>query len=288
MAVILALGAGFFFGSSAVAIRSGFLRRPSADPDDVSLCLVTVSVAVPTVLAVASRQFSSPAELWSFFVLGVIAPAASALLWVRAVQRAGAARASLFLGTTPLWAVIIALAALGEPFELPLTIGCVLIVLGTVFFYRERERPTDFSWVGVPLALGAATLFALRDSGARLASEETSAPPFAAATATLLGGALFLCIFIFASRGVPKRVVRPSVSIAFVLAGLCHGTATSLLYEALARGRITIVAPLTSTSALWGVTMAAIVLGRREAIGPRLLLAAACVVAGGAVIGAFR
>jgi drug/metabolite transporter (DMT)-like permease len=291
-AVFLALAAGFFFGASAVAIRSGFLRRPLADPDLASICLVLSGLAIPSLLVVATGKSADLGELWPFFVLGAISPAASALLWVRAVQHAGAARASLFLGTTPLWAVLIAIAALGEPFELPLSVGCILIVLGTVVVYREQIRPDDFLWIGIPLALGAAILFALRDNGARLASEQTTAPSLAAATATLLGGAVCLAVFVLATRrlaGAPvARLSQTSIPLDFVVAGLCHGGATALLYEALARGRITVVEPLTSTSALWGVTLAAVVLGRHEAIGLRLLVAATCVVIGGALIGVYR
>jgi drug/metabolite transporter (DMT)-like permease len=290
-AIILALGAGFFFGASAVAIRSGFLRHPLADPDLASICLVASGLAIPSVLVLATRPPLDLEELWPFVILGAISPAASALLWVRAVQRAGAARASLFLGTTPLWAVLIAIAALGEPFEVPLSVGCILIVLGTVVVYRERIRPDSFSWIGIPLALGAAVLFALRDNGARLASEETATASLAAATATLLGGAVCLMGFRLATRRLHNAAVRaswPPIPLAFVVAGLCHGGATALLYEALARGRITVVEPLTSTSALWGVTLAAVVLGRHEAIGLRLLAAAICVVLGGALIGIYR
>jgi drug/metabolite transporter (DMT)-like permease len=290
-AVFLALAAGFFFGASAVAIRSCFLRQPLADPDLASICLVLSGLTIPGVLVLATRQSWDLAEIWPFFILGAISPAASALLWVRAVQRAGAARASLFLGTTPLWAVLIAIAVLGEPFELALSIGCILIVLGTVVVYGEQIRPDDFSWIGIPLALGAAMLFALRDNGARLASEETTTASLTAATATLLGGAVCLAAFVLATRRLsdaPVRVSPRSIPPAFVLAGLCHGGATAFLYEALARGRITVVEPLTSTSALWGVTLAAVVLGRHEAIGPRILAAATCVVLGGALIGVYR
>jgi len=130
---------------------------------------------------------------------------------------------------------------------------------------------------------------ALRDNGARLASQETATASLAAATATLLGGAVCLAGFGLATRRLHNPAVRVSwPPLAFVIAGLCHGGATALLYEALARGRITVVEPLTSTSALWGVTLAAVVLGRHEAIGLRLLAAAICVVLGGALIGIYR
>ena len=51
---------------------------------------------------------------------------------------------------------------------------------------------------------------------------------------------------------------------------------------------MTIVAPLNATQSLWGVIFAAALLGKREAIGPRLLVAAVLVVAGGVLIGISR
>jgi uncharacterized membrane protein len=60
------------------------------------------------------------------------------------------------------------------------------------------------------------------------------------------------------------------------------------LVLALDRGRVTVVAPLYSTTALWTIFFAALVLGRSEVIGRRLVFAAVLVVAGGALIGASR
>jgi len=56
----------------------------------------------------------------------------------------------------------------------------------------------------------------------------------------------------------------------------------------LSRGDVTVVAPLNATQSLWAVLLAAAVLGRAEAVGPRLVLAAAFVVAGGVLVGATR
>ena len=75
---------------------------------------------------------------------------------------------------------------------------------------------------------------------------------------------------------------------AFAPAGICLGVAYLCLIVALDRGRVTIVAPLNATQSLWGVIFAATLLGKREAVGPRLLVAAVLVVAGGVLIGISR
>ena len=60
------------------------------------------------------------------------------------------------------------------------------------------------------------------------------------------------------------------------------------LFEAYYRGLVTVVSPLVATESLWGVTIAAFVLGRSERIGPRLVVGALLVVAGGVLIGVYR
>ncbi len=60
------------------------------------------------------------------------------------------------------------------------------------------------------------------------------------------------------------------------------------LIVALERGRVTVVAPLNATQSLWGVIFAATLMGKREAVGPRLFGAAVLVVAGGVLIGVSR
>jgi uncharacterized membrane protein len=60
------------------------------------------------------------------------------------------------------------------------------------------------------------------------------------------------------------------------------------LFEAYYRGRVTVVAPLVAVESLVGVALSALLLRESELVGKRLLLGAALIVAGGALIGAFR
>ena len=73
-----------------------------------------------------------------------------------------------------------------------------------------------------------------------------------------------------------------------LLSGLVYGVSYACLYSAFDRGRVTIVAPLVATESLWAVLISILVLRRSERIGARLLVAAAFVVGGGALISSFR
>jgi uncharacterized membrane protein len=74
---------------------------------------------------------------------------------------------------------------------------------------------------------------------------------------------------------------------AFVLAGVAFGLSYVALFEAFYRGRVSVVSPLVATESLWGVALTAIFV-RHEGIGRRVVVGALLVVAGGALIGAFR
>jgi drug/metabolite transporter (DMT)-like permease len=120
-------------------------------------------------------------------------------------------------------------------------------------------------------------------------ARESPIPPLVAATSLLLGAcAVLLVHYVAAGRGSAGvsesvRSFRP-----FLAAGVLIGLVYVTLVLALDRGRVTVVAPLYSTTALWTILFAALVLGRSEAIGRRLVFAALLVVAGSALISASR
>jgi drug/metabolite transporter (DMT)-like permease len=122
----------------------------------------------------------------------------------------------------------------------------------------------------------------------RAASDDATLDPLVRTVVSLAAAALVLVTWAAiknrARTDVPVRAaIRP-----FLPAGACLGAAYLSLIVALDRGPVTIVAPLNATQSLWGVIFAAALLGRREAIGPRLVAAALLVVAGGVLIGVSR
>lgn len=105
-------------------------------------------------------------------------------------------------------------------------------------------------------------------------------PPAVAAATALLGGTILVAVW--ARRGVSRGW------LAFVPAGLLFGASYVSLFEAYYRGRVTVVAPLVAIESLVGVGLSVLLLRESEVVGRRLLVAAALIVAGGALIGAFR
>src|SRR5215210_4768495 len=273
----------------AVAIR--FALRRTDDPELGALATSSVALVVTAVIGLISVPDSrslDPGELWPFLLAGAIAPGSSQILFMRAVREAGAARTSVLMGAAPLVSVGIALVALHEPVRAPLLAGAGLIVAGGVALAGERVRPEDFRRLGVLFALVATVLFAVRDNLLRWLAEDTDATALVTAPVSLLAGAGTIGIYLLVTRRGSwasgfGRAVR-----VFVPSGLLFGLSYAALFEAYYRGRVSVVAPLVATESLWGVLFAALLLRRSELVGRKLVLGALLIVAGGALIGAWR
>jgi len=270
-AVLLAVASAALFGAMTVAIRVGLRTGESH-----AAALATILSALVVALAAAAVR---PAfhGLWPFLLAGLIAPGASQILFTRAVQEVGASRTSVIAGAAPLVAVAIALVFLGEPLSVPLVLGALAIVGGGVLLAVERDRPEHFRRVGLAYAGMAAVLFATRDNLVR--SLHGHATPEAAAAATLLAGALVAGVWT-------RRAPTARELGRFAPAGLFFGLSYLCLFAAYYHGRVTVVSPLVATESLWGVLFSALVIGRSEHVGRRIVAGAALIVAGGVLIGA--
>jgi drug/metabolite transporter (DMT)-like permease len=272
-AVLLALCSALAFGSLAVTLNFALRRCPDAE---LGAFATTLAALIP-VGAVALARFDWSGKVWPYLLAGLLAPGSSQVLYVVAIREAGSSRTALVVGAAPLVSVTIALAAFGEPVSAPLIVGAVLIVLGGIALARERVRPEAFRTIGLVLAFGSAAFFATRDNVVRRLATDNHVSPEFAAGATIVSGGVLIAFYLIARRGPrgPVRGLAPAFSYVF-------------LFEAFARGRVSIVSPLVAIESLVGVVLAAFVLGRSELVGRDLWIGAALIVAGGALIGAVR
>lgn len=285
-AVLFGLAAGALFGALSVSVQLG-LRR-GGDPEFGGFVTAATGFVVAATGALVEWGEVRPRELWPFFVVGFVVPGASQVLFTKAVRYAGPARSSILLGTAPLFAVVLALLVLDEPWKTELLAGTVLVVTGGAVLVRERMRPEHFRAIGAALALTCAVLFATRDNVVRWAARAEHPPPLLASATSLLAAAAGVLLYLVIFRRAEVTAKLPAALRAFVPAGFVLGIAYSCLLAAFDRGKVTVVAPLNATQAFWAVLLSAVLFRRTESIGPRIVAAAVLVVAGSAVIGAFR
>ena len=273
----------------SVALRMGLDR----DPDVALGTIATAATALVIGLVAAAGEEPSRGlhldSAWPFLLAGLLSPGAHACTGApltvagRNLQSLYPPDERLIYANSALEAArdAYALLFLTEPVSAPLLAGAVLVVAGGVLLARERDRPAHLNRLGLVFAFAGATLFAIRDNLVRhLAVGKTAVPPAVAAAAALLGGTVLIAVW--ARRGIGRRW------LPFVPAGLLFGGSYVSLFEAYYRGRVTVVAPLVAIESLAGVALSALLLRRSELVGKRLVVSAALIVAGGALIGAFR
>lgn len=287
-AVLLACCSAALFGALAVAVRFGL--RSVDDPELGALVTVAVALVLTTTIGLVSSAGDGFdwGELWPFLIAGAIAPGLSQLLFTRAVREAGAARTAVVMGIAPLVSVAIALTVLDEPFRVALVVAAALIVAGGIALAGERVRPDDFRHLGIVLAVGATLLFAVRDNLLRWLAGHTDTHALLTAPVTLLAGVGTIAIYLAATRGRNWTTGGGQAVRAFLPSGVLFGLSYVSLFEAFYRGRVTVVAPLVATESLWGVLFAVLLLQRTELVGKRVVVGAALIVAGAALIGASR
>lgn len=287
-AVLLGLLAGALFGAMTVAVRAGLVR--GGDPAlgavviSVSAFVVVAGLALPS----AVTEGVKPDVLWRFAAIGLVVPGVSQILIILAVRYAGPSRAAILVGTAPLGSVLLALALLDEQLRPALLVGTALIVAGGAALALDPGRPVGFRALGVVLALVCAALFAGRDNAVRWVARDVDVSPLQATAASLLASSIVSVVYVLATRRTVTARLARTTGRAFLPAGLFLAFAYAALVTGFDRGDVSIVAPLNATQSLWGIVFAALVYGRREAIGRRTVLASVLVVLGGALIGAFR
>ncbi|HEY7177640.1 MAG TPA: DMT family transporter [Gaiella sp.] len=283
-AVALALTSAALFGAMPVAVR--FALVPPLVPAAVGALFMQVATFAVLCVAAVVQGGGTAEGLAPFVLAGAIAPGLSNLFITTAIREAGSSRASVAFGMAPLFAVTIAVLGFGERPGAAVLVGASLIVGGGIALALEPERPRHVRSIGIVLALVGAALFALRDNLVRHLSLDTDVPSMTAGAVMLASSLVVTGLFVAARR---NRIAWPrSVVARWLLPGAFVGFSYIALFEAFYRGTVSVVAPIVATESLFGVLFSALLLRHSERIGARVVLGAALVVAGGALIAVAR
>jgi drug/metabolite transporter (DMT)-like permease len=289
-AVLLALASALSFGAMTVALRLALRTHPEADTGAVATTAVAfMMVAGAAAVEPGTGELARPKELAVFALAGLLAPGVSQTLFTLAIRDAGPSRASVVVGTAPLFAATLAILLLDEPFRWPLALGAALVVLAGVLLVGEPVRPEHFRVAGIGFAVLATLLFSSRDVVVRWYGEDAALGSVEAAAAALGAGWLVMVVWAALVRRarLADDLLRPAL-LRFAPAGVLFGLSYLLLFEAYYRGKVTEVSPLVATESLWAVLLSALLLRRSELVGRRILFGAALVATGGALISANR
>jgi drug/metabolite transporter (DMT)-like permease len=277
-AIALTLVATLFYGSALVITQFALRSAPPWRGAAISVPSAAVMFwCLAPFLLDAGRAHVGAVLI--FGLVGLLFPATVTLLSMEANRRMGPNLTGAVGNTTPLFAVLLAVVVLGEALGALQGLGIAVIVAGVTLLSLDRSRAGGRwpLWVLV-LPIAAAAVRGAAPPAIKLGLAAWN-DPLAAALITYTVSAAVLVVAAHVRAGGRLPPVDARGTAWFVAVGLCNGLAVLLIYAALARGPVTLVAPLFAAHPLVTLALSRLLL-RHEPFGPRLAAGVAATVAG--------
>jgi len=281
-AAVLAVGAAVGFAVSGIFLKRALQR---ASPLAAALVSVTCTTAFIWTLVVATVPLALVArrDVLPFVAAGLAAPGLARLVLFAGIARVGVSRSSALVSAAPLFAIVMAVLFLGEQPSAALLGGAAAVVAGgALLSLRPRE---ERGWRRLDLALPvlAAVGFALRDTVSRAGLTVFPHPLVAAGVATLASLGIMAALAAV-QRGTGRLRLEPAGVPSLLLAGFCEGLAYLAMWRALTVGPVSLVSPLVHTQPIFTILLAAVFLRDLERVTWRIVVAAALILAGVALV----
>jgi DME family drug/metabolite transporter len=278
LAISLALFGSFWFAASMTLINRGVL---SIDYFRGLLANLGINVLF---LWLYVLLFIDNIDLWRpvnsiFVVVGVFVPGVARFFVFKAMERLGATISSCLTNAGPLFAIVIAMAFLGEQPTPANLLGAVSIV-GGIIALSWRGTAKTWNTRDLVFPLVAALLFAARDNLVRFAVVQVPSPIVGAALAATTS--LLTMGTMYAAFG-EKKPLPPSAMRGFAyfaISGFMNFLSYVLSYTALNLERVSIISPLVNASSLFILPLSMLFLKDVEKLTPRKIGATALVILG--------
>lgn len=289
--VALALLTAALWGASMPVSKLGMERGGS--PFQAALTVVTVSVVLywAAMLVAGHRLLDhSLFALGLFAFTGVLATAVARVVSFNGVERVGASVNAAGVNTRPVFASIGAVVFLGEVLTLQTALGIVVVVAGLVALALSGGgdiRGWRYSDLAFPL--GAAVVFAAGNVLRRYGLTVTDMTALEGVAMNETAGLVGLLVFVVVFRSADLRGFLSAPRRAygfFCVSGVLSAVALFTLFEALDRGRVVVVDPLSNPTSLFALLFTALLLREVEEVNRLLVLGVLLVVTGVVVISA--
>ena len=308
--VVLALLSAASFAASHVVSKRGLQGTSVTAGLMVIVGCAWIVVSIPVLLDPPASVSSRSIVL--FAVSGLSAPAVSRAAALAGVHALGPSiSVPIQQGLRPLIALPAAALLLGEALGVLRGVGVALIVAGGWFLSRQpgggtADVPIDLTLEeaeglagpssvrtrvrhrtaalssgfrpGIVYPVVAAFAYATSDLLVKSGLDSTSEPAFGASLSIGVGFLVWCVAHAFPSVRRRFRLGRDAGWL--VLSGALMGAAILLLFNALDRGDVSVVAPVVSTQPLLVFLFSALILRHRERRDPSMLLAGGVVVIG--------
>ena len=282
------------FGSATIFARVGMQRVGPMPVTFYSLCFSFAASGILAVIFVSPDFITLPLIVLAWcLMLGTFNFLGGRNLSYLAVGRIGAARAGAIVGTSAVFASILAITITGERPHWVVLVGTLVVVAGLATALGKnivdsaggQGAGRRVAFIGYLLAFGAACCYGTTNVVVKqLTIDYTS--PLVVATISLFFGVLLVAPVAGKQAVSRLREVRqsPGFMVYAALSGLAAAIGVNCTYFALQQAPVVVVAPIVSANPLFTLLLASLFLPQQENVNRWLALGIAVAVAGVALV----
>lgn len=276
--IVLGLLTSLCFAIASLLAQHGYHRGPAPWGAWITVagnCLLLLTAHF--LLYSETRLFV--AENLTFVAVGLLVPGATRVLSFRGIRTMGSAITSTIINTTPMFSTVLAIWLLGERPRPMVIVGVALTVCGLI----------AVSWVGRHEAFKktelvypflCALIFSLKDVTVRWGLGGSDSQPILAAGIAALTSTVEIFLLTRFVHAEKFRLPPANVAWWFVGSGIFTGGSFLFMYLALSMERVTIVAPLFNSYAIFVLLLTPLIARQIERVTVRKVLGAVLVVTG--------
>ena len=273
---VLALTAALLSAAATIFIRQGLRGSDPYTGFWINAMVGVVGMWV-CVLVTGGIGRVSMRSLLLFAAAGLIGTVGGRLARFVAIEKVGASVASAVINLTPLIATLLAILLLGERVTLPIVVGTVVIVAGTVLLSVSGKALGFRPWM-IALPLLSATAFGIVAVIRKLGLGEMGPVLGTAINYTAALIAISTIMLAIGHRGI--YTCRGWTLAYFIAAGVAENTGVFLTIVALTYGAVSVVTPLTAASPLFVLLFTPFFLRGVEVLTVRVAVGTVLIVLG--------
>lgn len=280
-AELFAIGSAASFALNNVTVRSALrtFRSPFS-----ALLTISSGMAVLWVL-VLIRGYEVPSSAYAlalFALRGVLDPGISLFLIFIALRKVGVAITVPIIAAAPLVSTTLSVLLLKEALSTAIVAGTLMIIGGVVLLTLKQEK-TSNSLRQVLIAVAGSAAIGVAAVVTKMALNVSNTPVSGMAVA-FLSGIIFQLLAIAVLNKWKELPFKWKAAKWFILAGFFAAAAFTLMFMAIASGKVSVVFPLLSTQPLFALILSFVLLRQYERITRSVVLGTAAIVTGAALL----
>ena len=214
-----------------------------------------------------------------FVAVGLLVPGVTRVLSFRGIRSLGSSVSSTIINTAPMFSTVLAILLLGER-PAPWVIAGVFLTVCGLISVSWTGATTSYRKIELIFPFLCALIFACKDVTVRWGLSEAGGQPILAAGIAALTSTIQ--IFLFTRYVHGEKFCLPPFNVArwFIWSGIFTGGSFLFMYVALSMERVTIIAPLINSYAIFVLILTPLMARRIEIVTWRKVAGAAMVVLG--------